>query len=138
MSPRCRQTEKHTRLAVQQRGQGLCPGQPVCSCSAVFYSTGLHKQTAPRAAAFKMDSRMQSQARAHTQTHIHVGIRLEMLIKCVHTKQKPPSLDIFRRLSYQCACPQQRRHRRMFPCPWWLSDEGHRWGMKGRGGRDGE
>lgn len=63
-----RQRSTHV-LRLQQRGQGLCPGQPVCSCSAVFYSTGLHKQTAPRAAAFKMDSRMQSQARTHTNTH---------------------------------------------------------------------
>lgn len=129
--------EAHTSCGCSSEGRAFVPGSRfvlvlLCFTVQAYISKQPHEQLLSKWTPGC------SLKHAHTQTHIHVGIRLEMLINCVHTKQKPPSLDIFRRLSYQCACPQQRRHRRMFPCPWWLSDEGHRWGLKGRGGRDGE
>lgn len=75
--------QKNTCLTVQQWGQGLCPTQPVCSCSTVFYSTGLHKQTGHEQlpAAFEMDSKdvpriffhMQSHTNTHTCTVVGIA-----------------------------------------------------------------
>lgn len=95
VSPRCRRTEKHTGLTMQQWVQSLCPGQPVCSCSAVFYSTGLHKQTAHEQLLSKWSPGCVL-SHIQAQTHIYFCTQMLHLSQNAHVlytqKQKVSSL----------------------------------------------
>lgn len=76
---------------------------------------------------------------SHTNTHMCWHTDTMSVSRCSCTQnQMPLSFDIFS--LYCCHIGATvRHHRRIFPCPWWLSaldgsDEGRRWELKGRWG----
>lgn len=75
--------QENTHLTVQQWGPGLCHRQPVCSCSAMFYSICLYKPAA------------HEQLLPHASTHKHTCmLARKMLIYWMH-KNKSLFLGYF-------------------------------------------
>lgn len=117
--------QENTHLTAQQWGPGLCHRQPVCSCSAMFYSICSYKPAA------------HEQLLPHTSTHKHTCmlarryyICLKMLIYWMHKNK-----SLF--LRYFCSlmlCVRRQGVTISLPLvPVW-ADKGNRWGLKRRWG----